>query len=92
MNNIKHCRHIIILITLLSLTAYGSDSSDSIIIITPPSDRYLAFESDASNLVAGDSNAARDIFVRNTRTGVTTRVSVDSAGTEANGDSYNPAL
>lgn len=49
--------------------------------------RYVAFYSDATNLVASDTNAARDIFVRDTQAGITTRVSVDSAGAQSNGSS-----
>jgi len=45
--------------------------------------RYVAFQSEASNLVDGDTNNASDIFVRDMLDGSTTRVSVDSAGTEA---------
>ncbi len=45
--------------------------------------RFVAFVSDASNLVAGDTNDSTDVFVRDRQTGQTTRVSVDSAGTEA---------
>ena len=52
----------------------------------------VAFTSDADNLVAGDLNGAADVFVHDTRTGVTERVSVDSSGGEGNGDSYWPAL
>jgi hypothetical protein len=47
--------------------------------------RYVAFYSDASNLVSGDTNGVGDIFVRDRQTGLTTRVSVDSSGNEANG-------
>jgi Tol biopolymer transport system component len=47
--------------------------------------RYVAFESLASNLVPGDSNGARDIFVHDRQSGTTERVSVDSAGGEGNG-------
>src|SRR3954452_10385315 len=54
--------------------------------------RYAAFYSDASNLVAGDTNAARGVFVRDLQTGETTRVSVSSPGGEANGDSFAPAV
>ncbi|HEY7149294.1 MAG TPA: hypothetical protein VH420_07595, partial [Gaiellaceae bacterium] len=54
--------------------------------------RYAAFYSDATNLVAGDANGARDVFVRDLQTGETTRVSVSSAGAEANGDSFAPAI
>ena len=40
----------------------------------------------------GDTNGARDVFVRDLQTGETTRVSVSSSGAEANGDSFAPAL
>ena len=46
--------------------------------------RYAAFESIATNLVPGDTNNSLDIFVHDTLTGVTTRVSVDSAGVQGN--------
>ena len=54
--------------------------------------RYAAFYSDASNLVQGDANGSRDVFVRDRQAGETTRVSVDGAGGEANGDSFEPAI
>jgi Tol biopolymer transport system component len=54
--------------------------------------RYVAFRSDADNLVATDTNSASDIFVHDTQTGTTTRVSVDSSGTQANNGSYAPAI
>src|SRR5262245_26856076 len=37
--------------------------------------RFIAFDSDATNLVAGDTNGVSDVFVRDTLTGQTTRVS-----------------
>jgi Tol biopolymer transport system component len=45
--------------------------------------RYVAFESLASNLVAGDTNGATDVFVRDLVTGKTRRASVSSQGREA---------
>lgn len=54
--------------------------------------RYLAFVSHATNLVAGDSNGHNDIFVRDLRAGITTRVSIDSSGAEANGFSDSPSI
>jgi Tol biopolymer transport system component len=54
--------------------------------------RYVAFYSAASNLVANDSNAANDVFVRDRQTGETTRVSVDSSGVEGNGVSLNASI
>ena len=46
--------------------------------------RFVAFDSDASNIVPGDTNSNRDIFVRDRLTNTTTRVSFDSAGNQAN--------
>ena len=44
--------------------------------------RYVAFESQANNLVANDTNSmASDIFVRDLQTGTTTLLSVNSSGT-----------
>jgi Tol biopolymer transport system component len=37
--------------------------------------RYVAFQSGASNLVAGDANGLVDVFVRNVQTGATVVVS-----------------
>jgi hypothetical protein len=54
--------------------------------------QFVAFESEATNLVAGDTNGMQDIFVHETLTGATTRVSVASDGTEANGVSYEPSV
>jgi len=41
---------------------------------------FVAFLSDATNLVADDTNGARDVFLRDAKMGVTTRVSINSAG------------
>jgi Tol biopolymer transport system component len=56
--------------------------------------RYVAFTSGASNLVAGDTNSTADVFIRDLRTGRTTRVDVDSHGRQTNraSDSWDPAL
>ena len=54
--------------------------------------RYVVFQSSASNLVPGDSNSVDDIFLHDNITGVTERISVDSLGGEANGDSSNPSI
>jgi WD40 repeat protein len=47
--------------------------------------RYLVFFSSANNLVEGDTNGVQDCFVHDRLTGETTRVSVASDGTQANG-------
>ena len=54
--------------------------------------RYVAFRSQASNLVPGDTNNQVDVFVRDRTTGVTELVSVAPDGTQANGNSDSPSL
>ena len=54
--------------------------------------RWVAFASDATNLVRGDTNNRRDVFVRDTRSGKVTRVSVASKGVQADEHSYNPSI
>jgi Tol biopolymer transport system component len=49
--------------------------------------RFVAYTSSATTLVADDTNSRRDIFVHDRLTRVTERVSVSSAGAQANGDS-----
>ncbi|MDY7022634.1 MAG: DUF4347 domain-containing protein, partial [Cyanobacteriota bacterium] len=44
--------------------------------------RFVAFESDADNLVPDDTNNATDVFIRDRQTGITSRVSVNSFGQE----------
>ena len=54
--------------------------------------RYIAFASDATNLVSSDTNAKCDIFVHDCQTGITERISIASDGTEANDESYEPSI
>jgi Tol biopolymer transport system component len=71
--------------------AEGND--DSFFPSISANGRFVAFASLASNLVPGDRNHRGDIFVRDLRRGKTTRVSVNSAGAEANdGSIWLPAI
>jgi len=54
--------------------------------------RWVAFESNADDLIPGDTNTHRDIFLHDTRTGITSRVSVGPSGIEADDNSFEPAL
>ena len=54
--------------------------------------RYVAFDSSASNLVSGDTNGARDVFVHDRQGGGTTRVSVASDGAQGGTGSWNPSI
>ncbi|HUR27837.1 MAG TPA: hypothetical protein VM509_06605, partial [Planctomycetota bacterium] len=54
--------------------------------------QIVAFQSFASNLVAGDANLTWDVFVRELQAGITRRVSVAWNGAEADGPSDGAAL
>jgi TolB protein len=54
--------------------------------------RFVVFHSKANNLVGGDGNYAIDVFVRDIKTGITERVSLDSAGAEGNSTSIYPTI
>ncbi|MCC6408664.1 MAG: PD40 domain-containing protein [Planctomycetes bacterium] len=54
--------------------------------------RFVAFQSVSTNLVVNDTNAVDDIFVRDLQLGVTTRVSVSSAGVAGNDQSRYPSI
>jgi Ca2+-binding RTX toxin-like protein len=54
--------------------------------------RYVTFQSTSANLVAGDTNAASDIFVRDLKTGAIARISVDAAGAQGNAASFAPEI
>src|SRR5262245_51469542 len=49
--------------------------------------RFVAFQSEATNLVQDDTNGVTDVFMHDRATGATIRVSVDSSGVQANGPS-----
>lgn len=52
----------------------------------------VAFHSDATNLVTGDTNDKSDVFVHNLATATTERVSLSSTGAQGNWDSSNPSI
>jgi hypothetical protein len=54
--------------------------------------RFVAFQSDASNLVTGDTNVSSDVFVHDRQTGKTSRVSVRSNGDQADHVSWAPSI
>ena len=71
-------------------TAGNDDSVDKIAF--SPDGHKVAFVSDASNLVLGDTNGAKDVFVKDLDTGAITRVSTDSAGGQINTWSQKPVF
>jgi YD repeat-containing protein len=79
--------------TRVSVSSSGAqttkDSSDPVL---SADGQFVAFGSAATNLVSGDTNAAKEISVRDRTAGTTTRVSVSTSGAQGTGDSYDPAV
>jgi Tol biopolymer transport system component len=75
--------------TRVSVASDGSQVfADSIHPSISANGQVVAFESAAANLVAGDTNDAKDVFVHVQLTGDTRRVSVDSNGNQV----YQPSV
>jgi hypothetical protein len=79
--------------TRISLASDGSQANANSYLASISADgHYVVFESDASNLVAGDTNGKNDIFVHDRQTGETSRVSLASDGTQANSGSFAASI
>jgi len=73
----------------VSVSTSGEPGTDDYAMYSRPSisadGRFVAFASDAGNLVPGDGPGSRDVFVRDRLLGTTERVNVSSSGEPANG-------
>jgi Ca2+-binding RTX toxin-like protein len=82
-------------VDLVSINIEGTDSGNasSLVYEISADGRFVAFHSDADNLVTSDSNGGRDVFVRDLQSGTTTLVSVNNDGTDSgNGSSRYSAI
>ncbi len=76
-----------------SITRVSTDSSGaqggvySLSPVFSPDGRYVAFQSAAANLVAGDTNSNEDLFLKDLQSGAITRINTDSSGAQAVGGS-----
>ena len=67
----------------VSITTDGGESDSEAAFPSISADgRYVAFDSSASNLVAGDTNGQTDVFVHDRRNETTERVSIATDGTQ----------
>ena len=79
--------------TLVSVSSSGGQGNGGSVVPSISADgRFVAFSSQASNLVSGDTNGTIDVFVRDRQTGQTTLVSVSSSGEQGNGGSGKPSI
>jgi Tol biopolymer transport system component len=79
-------------ISVSSTGQQGNQSSGAGTPAVTPNGRYVAFDSLASNLVAGDTNGQSDVFLRDRRNKRTTRISVGLHGVQANGVSEGGSI
>jgi Tol biopolymer transport system component len=80
-------------VTLVSIDATGAQTDDDSSHAALSTDgRFVAFESRATNLVDGDTNEVCDVFLKDLLTGAIARVSVDYAGAQGVGSSYDASL
>ncbi|HEV7534200.1 MAG TPA: hypothetical protein VGP90_01120, partial [Acidimicrobiia bacterium] len=79
--------------TLVSVTSDGKPANgDSFDPALSADGRFVAFVSDATNLVRGDTNGAADVFVHDRETGRTTRASLGSDGAQIDSDAFSPSI
>lgn len=76
----------------VNMNSTGGGNGDSLPSDVSTNGRYAVFESSASDLVAGDTNNASDVFVRDLQTGTTLLVSAATNGLPGNGYSRSPAM
>jgi Tol biopolymer transport system component len=77
----------------VSLSSLGAQGNNHCGLASISADgRWVAFETEATNLVAEDENGTLDILVRDRAAGLTTRASVDSQGVQANLHSLDPQI
>ncbi len=80
-------------LSLVSVGIGGSQGNDgSYDPSISSSGRFVAYSSDASNLIPSDTNDARDVFAYDRETGSTRRASVASDGTAGNAASSFPVV
>lgn len=73
---------------LVTIATDGTPGNDRILVTDISADgRFVVFESATGSMVPMDKNGTYDVFVRDTVTNETTRVSVATSGAEGDGDS-----
>ena len=79
-------------VSLVSMGADGRGSGGSSGASTSRDGRVVAFESNAADLVDGDSNRVRDVFLRDLTRQATIRASVRSNGRQVDVESRRPSI
>ena len=89
---LRDCSSNSITLVSVNLAGTGGGNADSLPAGVSTDGRFALFESGASDLVAGDTNNANDVFVRDLVNNVTLLVSVNTNGVSGNGASHNAVM
>jgi Tol biopolymer transport system component len=73
-------------------TADGEANANSAHPAVAGDGSYIAFESDATNLVDSDTNGQKDVFVENQTSQTFKRISINANGDQVDGPSYSPSV
>jgi Mg-chelatase subunit ChlD len=77
----------------VSVSSSGAQANGaSVYPVLSADGRWVAFRSDATNLISGDTNGVGDIYLRDRQTNTTTRISVATGGGQSNGKSDRPTI
>jgi Tol biopolymer transport system component len=80
-------------VEVISVATDGSSGNeDSVFAAISRDQRFVVFGSEATNLVAGDNNGVRDIFLRDRNKRTTERISLGPLGVEGDGLSNDPSI
>jgi Tol biopolymer transport system component len=80
-------------ISRVSVSSSGEQANGPSFDVSISADgRFVAFSSDASNLVPNDTNRASDLFLRDRKTHTTRRITVTSSGAQTDGSDGVPTV
>ncbi len=81
------------LVSLSTSSEQANDNSDYLDNLSISGDgRFVVFRSYANNLVSGDANGSPDIFLRDTKLGITSLISISSTGAQSDLDCWHPSV
>ncbi len=80
-------------VEVISVATDGtSGNADAVFAAISRDQRFVAFGSEATNLVTGDNNGVRDVFLRDRTKRTTERISMGPLGVEGDGLSNDPSI
>ncbi|MCB0318513.1 MAG: PD40 domain-containing protein [Bdellovibrionales bacterium] len=79
-------------LSISNSSSQADDLSMSPQLSTDSAARYVVFSSDASNLISGDTNELRDVFLYDRQNDIISKISTGNSKAQANADSDKPSI